>query len=104
MDENDPEFIFEELGPIIFKPYKEEVVTEGDVHILVARANRKWTASDKHSLKVYKKLAGKKPILFLNAVTTEVMEEIVGDIPKKRSKLRMFVKRLLTQGFKPASI
>lgn len=104
MDENDPEFIFEELGPIIFKPYKEEVVTEGDVHILVARANRKWTASDKHSLKVYKKLAGKKPILFLNAVTTEVMEEIVGDIPKKRSKLRTFVKRLLTQGFKPASI
>lgn len=99
-----PEFIFHELGPIIFKPYKEEVVTNADVHILVARANRKWSASDKHSLKVYKKMVGKKPILFLNAVSTEVMEEIVGDIPKKRSRLRMYVKHVLTQGFKPASI
>ena len=99
-----PEFKFLELGPIIFKPYKEEVVTDADVHILVARANRKWASSDKHSLKVYKKLTGKKPILFLNAVTTEVMEEIVGDIPKKRSRLRTLVKHFLTQGFKPATI
>lgn len=99
-----PEFKFMELDSILQNPYTEEELQEGDIHVLVARANRKWTTSDKHALKVYKKLAAKNPILFLNAVTTEVMEEVIGEIPKKRSRLRTLVKRLLTQGFKPASI
>ena len=101
---DNPEFKFIELDSILQHPYTEEALAEGDIHVLVARANRKWTTSDKHALKVYRKLAGKKPILFLNAVTTEVMEEVIGEIPKKRSKLRAYVKRILTQGFKPVSI
>lgn len=98
------EFKFQEIDPILQHPYTEEELAEGDIHVLVARANRKWTTSDKHALKVYRKLAGKKPILFLNAVTTEVMEDVIGEIPKKRSRLRAMVKRLLTQGFNTSGI
>ncbi len=99
-----PEFTFLELQPILHNPYTEEQLAEGDIHVLVVRANRKWTASDKHALKVYKKIAGKKPFLFLNAVTTEVMEEVIGEIPKKRSWLRSHVRQILVHGFKPSTI
>lgn len=98
------EFEFEELDSIIQNPYTEEELANGDIHILVARANRKWTTADAHALKVYRKLAGKKPLLFLNAVSTEVMEQVIGEIPKKRSWLRSKVKQVLTQGFKTSGI
>ncbi|GHE73366.1 MULTISPECIES: GNVR domain-containing protein [Roseivirga] len=99
-----PEFIFKELPSILHNPYSEEEVASGNVHVLVARANRRWMASDKHVLKIYRKLANKKPLLFINAVTAEVMEEVIGEIPKKRSWLRARVKQVLTTGFKTNSI
>jgi GH35 family endo-1,4-beta-xylanase len=53
-------------------------------------------------LKVYKKIAGKKPMLFLNGVSSYVMEDMIGEIPRKRAWLRRVIKQLLTQGFKPS--
>lgn len=97
----DNEFKFIELPAIMHNPYKQEDVKGGDVHILVCKARRKWTEADKHALKVYKKLTGVKPLLFLNGVSTHVMEEMIGEIPRKRSWLRKVIKQLLTQGLKP---
>ncbi len=94
------EFSFTELPAIIQHPYSKQDVKDGDIHILVCKASRKWTDADRHALKVYKKLAGKKPILFLNGVSTHVMEEMIGEIPKKRTRFRKLVKRILTEGFK----
>ena len=102
--QSEAEFSFKELPAILHEPYNMTDVEGADVHILVTRANRKWTASDKHAIKVYKKLAGVKPLLFLNGVTTEVMEDVIGEVPRKRNWLRRKVKQLLTGNIKPSTV
>ncbi len=94
------EFHFKELPAVIQNPYSQKEVKDGDVHVLICKADRKWTEADKHALKVYKKMAGKKPLLFLNGVSTHVMEDMIGEIPRKRTWFRKLIKRLLTQGLK----
>ncbi len=101
---NNLEFEFTELGAIQHEPYQEKTLTDADAHLLVARANRKWTASDKHSLEVYTELSGKQPLVFLNGVSSDVMEEAIGPIPKRRSRIRAFVHQWMTQGFKGATV
>lgn len=98
------EFEFTEIAAIQHEPYQEKTLIEADVHLLVARANRKWTASDKHSLEVYSELSGKQPLLFLNGVSSDVMEEVIGSIPKRRNKVRAMVHKWMTQGFKGATV
>ena len=97
------EFVFTEVANLLNHPYEPALIKNADVHVLVCRADRKWTEADKHALKVYKKVSGQKPLLLLNGVSTHVMEEIVGEIPRKRSWLRRFVKQLFTQGLKPST-
>lgn len=94
------EFNFIEMPAILHESYTEETVKSGDIHIFVARANRKWTTADRHAIKVYRKLAGVKPMLFLNGVGTNVMEDVIGEIPRQRSWFRQTVKNFLFQGFK----
>lgn len=94
------EFNFIEIPAILHESYTENTVKSGDIHILVARANRKWTTADKHAIKVYRKLAGVKPLLFLNGVGTNVMEDVIGEIPRQRSWFRQAVKGFLFHGFK----
>lgn len=101
-DDDNQEFDLTELPDILHHPYTEEE-TQADIHVLVARANRKWTESDKHALKVFEKITGKKPILFLNGVTTEVMEEVIGEVPKQRSQMRVKVKQLVSGGINSRS-
>lgn len=98
------EFRFKEIGAIQHEPYQENELLAADLHLLVARANRKWTTADQHSLEVYHELAGKEPLLFLNGVSSDVMEEVIGSIPKRRSRLRSLVHHWMTQGFKSAMV
>ncbi|TDQ17060.1 uncharacterized protein involved in exopolysaccharide biosynthesis [Algoriphagus boseongensis] len=93
---NQAHFQFVELPALLNNPYSEEEIQSGDVHVLLAKADRKWTEADQHAVKVYKKYVGKKPILFLNKVRTDIMEDITGEVPRKRSWLRAKVKALLS--------
>lgn len=89
-------FRFIELPSLLNNPYAEEQIKNADIHIMVARADRKWTDADQHAVKVYKKYVGKKPLLFLNKVRTDIMEDITGEVPRKRSWLRAKVKSILS--------
>ncbi|WP_422004757.1 GumC family protein [Roseivirga pacifica] len=98
------EFEFKELSAITHEPFNQKDILDADVHVMVTRANRTWNASDRHTLNIYKRLADAEPILFLNGVTTEVMENVIGDVPRERSWLRKTVKRLLRGGLKTSTI
>lgn len=98
------EFEFKELNAITHEPFNQKDILDADVHVMVTRANRTWNASDRHTLNIYKRLADAEPILFLNGVTTEVMENVIGDVPRERSWLRKTVKRLLRGGLKTSTI
>jgi uncharacterized protein involved in exopolysaccharide biosynthesis len=96
LDDTKEHFDFIELPSLLNNPYAEEEIKNADLHVMVARADRKWTDADQHALKVYKKYVGKKPLLFLNKVRTDIMEDITGEVPRKRSWIRAKVKSLLS--------
>lgn len=93
--ESEGRFEFKEIPSLLNNPYTQEAIREADLHLLVARADRKWSEADTHALKVYRKYVGQKPLLFLNKVRTDIMEDVTGEVPRKRSWLRAKVKSLL---------
>lgn len=100
IDEHSPSskdlFEFEEIPSLLNHPYAEERVQGAQIHLLVCRADRKWSEADQHALKVYKKFVEQKPLLFLNRVRTDIMEEMTGIVPRKRSWIRSKVKSVLS--------
>ncbi|GAB2475073.1 GumC family protein [Algoriphagus taiwanensis] len=88
-------FEFMEIPSLLNHPYLQETIQKADLHLLLARADRKWNEADSHALKVFRKFVGQKPLLFLNKVRTDIMEDVTGEVPRKRSWLRAKVKALL---------
>ena len=64
--------------------------------ILTVKANRVWSKADAQALKEVSTLFDFKPRLVLNGTSYEDMEEVIGEIAKKRSALRKFVKKALS--------
>jgi uncharacterized protein involved in exopolysaccharide biosynthesis len=89
-------FEFREIPSLLNNPYVNEEIQDTQIHLMVCRADRKWTEADQHALKVYKKFVGKKPMLLLNRVRTDIMEDITGEVPRRRSWLRAKIKSLLS--------
>jgi polysaccharide biosynthesis transport protein len=93
--ESEGRFEFREIPSLLNNPYTQETIREADLHLVLARADRKWSEADAHALKVYRKFVGQKPLLFLTKVRTDIMEDVTGEVPRKRSWLRAKVKSLL---------
>lgn len=62
---------------------------------LVVRANRIWNQVDKDMLANFQKVSGIKPKVILNGVDVDFAEVYIGEVPKKRSALRSFLKRII---------
>jgi capsular polysaccharide biosynthesis protein len=92
---DDVDYMVLELPPLQSYLTSHSVLKEIDVCLLVSRANRSWTSSDAKSLNNLKEVAQNEPMLFLNGVKQHFLEEIIGPIPKKRSKLRMMFRKLI---------
>ncbi|MEP0712719.1 MAG: hypothetical protein ABJC55_12410, partial [Algoriphagus sp.] len=89
-------FDFREIPSLLNNPYGDDQIQGSGIHLLVTNAARKWTEADQHALKNYKKYVGKKPLLLLNRVRTDIMEDITGEVPRRRSWLRTRIKSLLS--------
>jgi len=76
------------------------VLKDVDCCLLVARASRSWTIADSQSLENLKTIIGHEPMMFLNGVKLQFLEEIVGQIPKTRSTFRKWFRRLIRLEFK----
>jgi len=70
-------------------------INQFDMTLVVADAKMKWSDSDKLNLYHYQQAALKDPLLLLDQVTTDNLEEIIGEIPKRRSFIRKLTKRFL---------
>jgi len=91
---NVPDFVFIELPPILTCPNPASLLYEADIPVLVCRSNRNWTEADQLALGVLKKLSDKEIQLILNGVQLQVVESVLGDLPKKRSRIRRILKKL----------
>jgi len=59
---------------------------------LVCRSNRTWTEADQSALDVLMKLTTHQTHYMLNGVKLQVVESVLGELPKNRSVLRRMLK------------
>jgi hypothetical protein len=90
-----PDFVLVELPSILYNSYPTHLVASADLAIVVCRANRVWSAADQKALEVLMKISCQEPVFLLNGVEIEVIESVLGDLPKKRSWLRKTVKSII---------
>ena len=88
------DFVFIELPALIHYPYHPLLIKDIDIHVVVCNAQRSWTLSDNRSIEMFRQVATSEPQVFLNGVSSDVMEEIIGQIPKRRSWFRKRIKNL----------
>ncbi len=98
------DFVIMEIPAMSSFLLNHHLCSDGDVNLLLVNASRTWSSADDHYLEKLNNVS--EDILFavLNNVTPDNIEEYIGDIPKKRSALRRFIKnRLLKRyiGFHP---
>lgn len=66
------------------------------LNLFIARANRAWHSSDTAIIKSFSQYT---LYMILNGVQQDSMEVFTGEIPKKRSAFRRFLKRIVSQEF-----
>jgi len=91
----DTDIVLVEFPPFDIMMIKPNMLPKLDISILVCRANRIWGKIDKDLLTIFTKTTGNRPELLLNGVKTDFAEEYVGEVQKKRSSFRKFIKGLV---------
>ncbi|MBT8186870.1 MAG: hypothetical protein HKP38_09255 [Croceitalea sp.] len=95
-DFNKFDFILLEIPPIIKNPFPVKLASTMDYTFLVTRASRPWGEADKNALALFNEATtGPEPSIILNGVKVLEMETVVGDLPKKRSFIRRWVKQIV---------
>ncbi|MEM9363036.1 MAG: hypothetical protein AAGA43_10390 [Bacteroidota bacterium] len=88
------DFILLEIPGIIKNPFPVKLASTMDYTFLVTRANRAWSEADINALELFNEATtGPEPTIILNGVKVLEMETVVGDLPKKRSLVRRWVKK-----------
>lgn len=96
---DDIEIEYHETGAILEERFNINKVKESDIIFLIAQANRIWNTSDKKALERLKKVGNNKIYLILNGIEQDELEELIGEVPKSRSKFRKWVKRITKKEF-----
>lgn len=91
----EPDYIFIELPSLISYNYPTELITAADLTVLICRSNREWIESDQVALDSLRSLCGNKIKLIVNGTEIQEIEALVGELPKKRSFVRMKLKNAL---------
>jgi len=90
-----PEYIVIEIPPILYYSFPPQLIASFDQSILVCRANRTWSVADQGALDTLRKITSHEPVIFIDGVELQVIESALGDLPKKRSRIRRIVKRFI---------
>ncbi len=90
-----PEYVLIEIPAILNHPYAAGLISGIDLSVLICRANRVWTEADQSALDSLLKLKENSCSYILNGVELQVVESVLGELPRKRSWLRRAVKRLV---------
>ncbi|MEM6326116.1 MAG: hypothetical protein AAF791_03275 [Bacteroidota bacterium] len=83
-----------ELPPVLDAPLPVGLLAHADLVLLTARASRSWATADAHTAEALERAAGHAPQLVLTGTQPAHLEGLVGDLPRRRSRLRRLAKRL----------
>ncbi|MDO9255313.1 MAG: hypothetical protein Q7U54_07365 [Bacteroidales bacterium] len=90
-----PDYIIVEIPPILYYSVPPQLIASADLTILVCRANRIWSSADQGALDMLRKITSHEPVIFINGVELLVIESVLGDLPKKRSRARRIFKKIV---------
>ena len=96
------QFILVELPSLLLNEYPASLLKSGQLTLLVCRANRSWNNADAEALSLYKTQVDHPVNVLLNGCQVEHLESIIGEIPRRRSKLRILAKKLIRLEFRVA--
>lgn len=100
LNQKDYHTVIVELPALLNTQLPVNIIRDGDVSLLLVNSQRVWTASDAHMLELYHKALGHtKTSIILNKISLDNLENLLGTIPKKRSKFRLFIKQLIALDF-----
>jgi len=94
-----PDYVIIEIPAILYFPYPAGLVSSVDLPVLICRANRVWSQADQGTLESISKVTAQKPLFVLNGVELDVIESILGELPKERNWLRKVVKKIILFDF-----
>jgi len=96
-DYNEMDFVFLEIPSILHYPTPIRMLRNINFALFVARANRSWSVAESNVIDSFKEtvLESTETESIANGVKVDVLETIIGEIPKKRSYIRRMVKRLI---------
>ena len=89
-----PDFVIIELPALIYNNYPADLMIEADLGILVCRSNRNWTDADQSAINNLLATSASKIKFIVNGVNINETESVLGDLPKRRSKLRRKIKAM----------
>lgn len=95
----DLDYVLLEIPSIINHTYSPELIRDADIAIMVVRANRTWQAADIHGLEVFSEFLKEKALVVLNGVNPEFLQDLIGELPRKRSRLRRVLKKAIRLQF-----
>ncbi len=94
-DSISPDFVLIEIPDLLSSPFPTGLIESSSMSIMVCRANHQWTEADQGALDGFMQCTSSQPHYLINGVDLQAVESVLGDLPKKRSWLRRFFKRLV---------
>ena len=89
-----PDYVIIELPNLLEQNYPSELMSNSDLALMVCRSNRLWSKADENILQNIKALVRDKLQFILNGVEIKEVESLLGELPKKRSAIRIRLKNL----------
>lgn len=77
-----------------------ELIKSASLNILVCRSSRVWSERDTEMVNSIISNTGFAPVILINGVSIDVFESYMGELPIPRSKMRLFIKKLISLDFK----
>lgn len=93
------DFVFITFESILTEQYSLDLNESADMAFCCISANRSWSKADKFAMKEFINTLNVQPRLIVNGVEPDYMDAVLGDIKKRRSTLRKFLKMVFTLQF-----
>lgn len=99
INNSDLDYVILELPSIINHAYSPELVRDADIGLMLIRANRTWQGADVNALESISEFLKIKPFVLLNGANPEFLQDLIGEIPRKRSRIRRILKKAIRLQF-----
>lgn len=98
-EENEFDYILLELPGLIGTQFPIQLTRDAHLSLIVARANRAWNSADRKGMEIFTRSINDTPLMILNAAQVDYIEYSLGEVPRKRSWLRRWVKKAVKMEF-----